>query len=113
MPSDFSEESILLPAAVYNFLCWVHSAPDLPQEEAVSLDVKVHLTSPYVHCQVFSIGQDMLYSASHGHVNTPKHVSVSMAERQLTGGTQVIKVLKFGLDMVFHHQNWTSLISHM
>ena len=39
------------------------------------------------------IAQDIVYSASHGRVKTPKHVALGMSVRHITGSKQVITLL--------------------
>ena len=39
------------------------------------------------------IGQDILHSATHGRIKTPKHVGLVMTIRHLTGSKQIISIL--------------------
>lgn len=94
-PMDLLEDSVEVPTAVYNFLAWLVS-PDA-SEGHISLDVRAELPSSEVHRKVLSIGQDLLYCVSHGRVKTPKHVSLSVAVKQMTGSSQVVSLLnRFG-----------------
>ena len=71
-----------IPTAVYNFLVWMMS------DDTDGTDL---------HRRVMAVGQDLLYNVSRGRVKTPKHVSLAMAVKNLTGSSQVVSLLnRFG-----------------
>ena len=39
------------------------------------------------------LGQDIIHSASHGRVKTPKHVGLAMSVRHMTGSKTIINIL--------------------
>ena len=45
-------------------------------------------TKSDLHRRVMAVGQDLLYNVSRGRVKTPKHVSLAMAVKNLTGSSQ-------------------------
>ena len=50
-------------------------------------------TKEGLHAKILSIGQDILYLASHGKVKTPKHVSLPFLVKSKTGSVEIITVL--------------------
>ena len=50
-------------------------------------------TKEGLHAKILSIGQDILYLASHGTAKTPKHVSLPFLVKSKTGSVEIITVL--------------------
>ena len=90
---DLTTEKISLPTVVYNFLLW------LIAEETEHDDITCQpvTTKRDIERKVLSIGQDLLYNVSRGRTKTPKHVSLAMTVKNLTGSSQVVSLLnRFG-----------------
>ena len=55
------------------------------------------MVEPDLHRRVMAVRQDLIYSVSKGRVKTPKHVSLVMTIKNLTGSSQVVTILnRFG-----------------
>ena len=82
---DMTVDSI--PDSVHAFLAWVLSDDDSAiQNPSINLKRRI-----------MAIGQDLVYNVSNGRVKTPKHVSLAVAVKNLTGSAQVISLLnRFG-----------------
>ena len=87
--SDITSDNVskIVPSLLYNFIAWTVGFSDEPcTSSCVSLyeelDVKVK-----------SLCQDIIFVASKGKVQTPKALSFSMAVRQLTRSTKMLKLL--------------------
>ena len=91
--SDLTPDKIVLPTMVFNFLVWL-----LTEDETlidINLD-KIPVKSD-IQRRILAIGQDLLYTTSKGRVKTPKHVSLAMAVKNLTGSSQVVTLInRFG-----------------
>ena len=85
---DLSQDNVKLPNSLYNVLAWILSG----KAEYISEETKVNLPAK-VHKQVLSIGQDIVYCCSHGRIKTPKHVSLPITVKSLTGSTELITIL--------------------
>ena len=82
---DLTHEDI--PNSVLNFLMWVLSDDDTMTQSS----------SANLKRRIMSISQDLVYNLSNGQVKTPKHVSLAVAVKNLTGSAQVISLLnRFG-----------------
>ncbi|XP_072027761.1 LOW QUALITY PROTEIN: uncharacterized protein [Amphiura filiformis] len=80
-----SEE--IVPTPLYNFLAWSTGLSDDPKGRfRVEVD-------PDGHRKLLSVSQDLLYLSSRGKFVTPKHASLTMAVRHLTGSAQLIGIL--------------------
>ena len=53
---------------------------------------KVHVKDD-LHRQILSFGQDLIFAGTRGRVKTPKHVSLSVAVKGLTGSVEVVSML--------------------
>ena len=76
----------LIPKGLYNFLRWVvckESDPLPATEDATAADER----------HIIMLGQDIIHSASHGRVKTPKHVGLAMSVRHMTGSKTIINIL--------------------
>ena len=95
MPSELSEDKIQVPPAIYNFLSWLISVDN--SDAAICLESCVVSPSQGMHRWILSVGQDLIFNATQGQMKTPKHVSVPIAIKQLTGSTQTVTLLnRFG-----------------
>ena len=77
----------IVPPNLYNFLAWTVGASD----EACS-DKCVFLP-PATHRRILTIAQDIIYLQSKGRKQLPKHMSLAMTVRHLTGSAQLIGLL--------------------
>ena len=75
------EEENMVPTVVYNLLAWILSEGGEGEEQ------KQEKVSVQGNCQrlVLSLAQDLLYNVSNGRQKTPKHVSLPLAVKNLTG----------------------------
>jgi len=72
-------------------LAWILSP------EAEYCDETATKVSSDVHRLVISIAQDLIYCVSRGRVKTPKHISLPLTVKSLTGNAEVITLLnRFG-----------------
>lgn len=76
-----------VPNILYNFLAWIVGASeDLHPEKIVDISAPVHR-------KLLSISQDIISLASNGRTLTPKHLSLAMAVRHLSGSAHLIGLL--------------------
>ena len=87
--SSLDDEAIksFVPYQVFNFLAWCMSVA-----EDVVLDDYVE-TDPGTKGKLFSIGQDIIYLASNGRKETPKHLALGMAIRHNSGSSKLVGLL--------------------
>ncbi|PIK38209.1 hypothetical protein BSL78_24948 [Apostichopus japonicus] len=78
----------LVPHQLYNFLAWTVSASDEPNNES-----KVSCVDTESHRKILAISQDIMYLASKGKTQLPKHTSLALALRHLTGSAQLIGLM--------------------
>ena len=69
-------------------MAWILS--DLPDFVASGL---VSQVNPQLRVRKLSIAQDLLFVASNGGKRTPKHVSLPMKIKNLTGSAELITIL--------------------
>eukprot|EP00057_Strongylocentrotus_purpuratus_P028770 XP_011683244.1 PREDICTED: uncharacterized protein LOC105447183 [Strongylocentrotus purpuratus] len=92
----------IVPVKLYNFLAWMTGLSEEPTD-----DKFVHVSEDK-HRRILSISQDVIYLASKGRKPMPKHTSLAMAVRHLTGSAQLIGLLNgFG-----HATSHTSALEH-
>ena len=74
----------------FNLVSWIVTGDENLTDELIKLgDSK--------HAKVLSICQDILFCCRNGRVLTPKHVSLVMAVRRVTGSSELITMLnKYG-----------------
>ena len=84
--TTINEENICVPNVVYNLLAWILSEDSEGEDKKVNVDK---------NCQrlVLSFAQDLLYNVSKGRMKTPKHVTLPIAVKNLTGSKEVITLL--------------------
>ena len=88
---DLSEESVTISPEIFNFLAAV-----MYGSEIVCYQKKVILSEKNARI-VMSIAQDMIYASSNGRTKPPKHLSLSMAVKNISGSKQVVELLnRFG-----------------
>ena len=91
-PPDVSEITIenaleIVPVELFNFMARI-----LGFSEEPCLDKRLPL-SEESRVKVLSLCQDIIYISSKGKMQTPKHLSLVMAVRQITGSAKAIKLL--------------------
>ena len=90
-PEDLSEEKIYIPIALFNFFYAECSYDEM------NLEKRVHIPPSNLLRKVLSIGQDLAYCVNNGRLKAPKHISLPMAVKQITGSTKVVTLLnRFG-----------------
>lgn len=89
--SDISLDSgrRLLPDNLYSFLSWIVSDKDV-NPERIAIPV---CNNPDDCTQVLMIGQDMVHTAMHSRVNTPKHIGLAVTVHHLTCSKQIVTLL--------------------
>ena len=97
LPLDLYEANVknLIPPALYNFLCWLLFG----DESTAPIDVENFIAAPKVsmHRRVLSVAQDLIFIATQGLIKTPKHVSLPIAIKHITGSVQAVPLLnRFG-----------------
>ncbi|KAJ8023016.1 hypothetical protein HOLleu_38077 [Holothuria leucospilota] len=74
----------MVPHQLYNFLAWTVGSLESPvTNRRVEID-------PETHRKLLAISQDIIYVASKGKEKTPKHMSLAMSVRHMTGSAQLI-----------------------
>ena len=77
----------LVPTKLYNFLAWSTGL-----SEDINESVKNAIPEES-HRRLLSVAQDLLYLRSRGRMLLPKHTSLAMAVRHMTGSAKLIGVL--------------------
>ena len=86
--NEYSVASI--PTILFNLVSWIVTGDENFTDDRVELRESNH-------AKVLSICQDILFCSRNGRVLTPKHVSLAMAVRRVTGSTELLTMLnKFG-----------------
>ncbi|XP_071812536.1 uncharacterized protein [Apostichopus japonicus] len=92
----------IVPTKLYNFIAWIVGVSDEPTDEQ---KVKIQDAEDR---RILAIGQDIIYLATKGRKMMPKHASLSMAIRHLSGSAQLIGLLNgFG-----HSVSHTNVLEH-
>ncbi|XP_038062706.1 uncharacterized protein LOC119733191 [Patiria miniata] len=86
-----------VPALLFNFLAWAVGAHSDPSEDGQYVKVE-----DAVQNRILTIAQDIVYLASKGRVQTPKHLSLAMTLRHLSGSSQLIGLMN-GLGYCVSH----------
>ena len=89
VPDDLTENNIVIPDLLYNFLAWLLS--DDNSTDPVSAQ-KV-LVSEKTHHKILSLGQDFMFNASNGRIKTPKHIALPMTIKSKTGCAEIVTLL--------------------
>ena len=87
--SDISGESVrkVVSPLLFNFISWLLGYSDEPQEsEYVDMDEELAV-------KVFSVCLDLVYNSSKGRSQTPKSLALAIAVRQLSGCSDIIRIL--------------------
>ncbi|KAJ8049553.1 hypothetical protein HOLleu_02339 [Holothuria leucospilota] len=101
----------VVPDSLYNFLAWTVGASDEPDYEN-----RVAVPSLSTHTKLLSISQDIIALSSKGRKLMPKHMSLAMTVRHISGSAQLIGLLN-GLghtvsnSVVLNHD--TALATHL
>lgn len=86
-PDDVGAHNIEIPDLLYNLLAWILCPKlDYCTEKATEVPENIQRI-------IFSISQDLIHCASHGRIKTPKHVTLPIAVKSLTGSAEVITLL--------------------
>ena len=87
-----------IPPSLHNFLSWlIVGDKGEPQGESLTVQKRIHLQKKTDQHLVMSIAQNIIYTATHGRVKTPNHVSLPLAVKQITGNAKTISPLnQFG-----------------
>lgn len=92
---DLCLSTFKLPIELFNLLGWILS----DRTDVVNGPIN---TTPFVEKRVLTIGQDLIYSVSKGRIKTPKHVSLPMTVKNLTGSAQMVNLLNnFGYGIAY------------
>ena len=78
----------VVPERLYWLLRWIISA-----SETFELKPSTEYKDSADQRRVVMLGQDIVQCSTHGRVKTPKHASLAMSVRHLTGSKQLIKIL--------------------
>ena len=84
---DFLEKDVVkkcIPDLLIRFVAWL---------VGVSSDPFVEEIEATVICKIYSICQDIIYLSSGGKTRTPKHMSLAMSVRHITGSASLIDIL--------------------
>ncbi|XP_038063921.1 uncharacterized protein LOC119734467 [Patiria miniata] len=92
----------IIPPKLFNFLAWVAGCSDVPKEDEF-VEVGEGETR-----RILTLAQDVIYLATKGRRAMPKHMSLAMAVRHMTGSAQLIGLLN-GLGHCVSH---TSVLEH-
>jgi hypothetical protein len=87
--SDITGESVrkVVSPILFNFISWVLGYSDDPEESEYAD------TGEECAVKVFSICQDLVYNSSRGKTQTPKALSLAMAVRQISGCSELVRIL--------------------
>ena len=86
---DLSDDSIskTIPPMLYNFLAWCTGESD-------EVEYKEFVTVPAATARkLSSVAQDIVYVASKGKKQTPKHLALGLTVRHMTGSSKLIGLL--------------------
>lgn len=87
--SDLNLDSArrIIPPKLFNFIAWIVSASEDPTDDEFVQVTEVESR------RILAIAQDVVYLASKGEKVMPKHISLAMAVRHLSGSAQLIGLL--------------------
>eukprot|EP00057_Strongylocentrotus_purpuratus_P026501 XP_011680975.1 PREDICTED: uncharacterized protein LOC105446186 [Strongylocentrotus purpuratus] len=77
----------IVPSALFNFLAWSTGASSDPRDSG-----KVEVPDE-LHPRLLSVAHDIMFLRAKGRILLPKHSSLSMAVRHLTGSAKLIGLL--------------------
>lgn len=83
----FEAAEKMVPKELYNFLAWVIGVSDEPE-----IDKYVNVPDN-IKRKLLSISQDIIYLASNGKKQTPKHLTLGMTVRHISGSSKLIGLL--------------------
>jgi hypothetical protein len=89
LASDITGDSVrkVVSPLLFNFMAWVLGYSDEPQESSY---VDMYEENSV---KVFSICQDVVYNGRKGKTQTPKSLALAMAVRQISGCSNLIRIL--------------------
>ena len=88
---DLDCSDSIVPDMLYNMLAWISSS------DVEYCNKRVCGVSPDVHRIVLSLAQDLIHCVSRGRIKTPKHVTLPLTVKSLTGNAELVTILnRFG-----------------
>ncbi|XP_071810813.1 uncharacterized protein [Apostichopus japonicus] len=84
---NLDKARVIIPISIYNFLAWVMGSSNDPEEE------RLVTVSESDDQRIVSIAQDIIYHASSGRKQMPKHLALGMTVRHMTGSAKLIGIL--------------------
>ncbi len=89
MDVSLSKAKAILPDNLYWLLRWIVSSESTNLEDIATESCK----NASDERKIIMLAQDILHCSSHGKIKTPKHVSLGVAVRHLTGSKDLITLL--------------------
>lgn len=89
LASDITGKSVtkVVSPLLFNFLAWVLGHSEEPQDSGyVGIDENYAV-------KVFSLCQDLVFNCSKGRTQTPKSLALAIAVRQISGCSELIRIL--------------------
>ena len=83
-----SKAKEVIPESLYSLLCWVISNPSKIQGDDSAVPKCINEADER---RIIMIAQDIVPSATHGRVKTPKHVALGMSVRHITGSNRLLR----------------------
>ena len=88
---DLDCSDTVVPDLLYNMFAWICSS------DVEYSNKRVCGVSAEVHRLVLSLGQDLIHCVSRGRIKTPKHVTLPLTVKSLTGSAELVTILnRFG-----------------
>lgn len=83
---DLDCDDIIVPDLLYNMLAWICSTSEYS-------NTRVCDVAPDVHRVIISLAHDFIHTVSRGRIKTPKHVTLPLTVKSLTGNAELITIL--------------------
>lgn len=77
---------MIVPDLLYNMLAWICSTSEYS-------NTRVCDVAPDVHRVIISLAHDFIHTVSRGRIKTPKHVTLPLTVKSLTGNAELITIL--------------------
>lgn len=84
---DLDCDATIVPDLLYNMLAWICSPSEYNGCK------RVYDLAPDIDRVIISFAQDLVYSVSRGRIKTPKHVTLPLTVKSLTGNSELITIL--------------------
>ena len=78
----------IIPDKLYMFLRWIFEGDK--GNNPISF-ARENTDNEELNREILSVAQDIIYISSHGQKNTPKHISLAVSLRHLTGSKSAIQ----------------------